>query len=299
MKKIKIIDCGEASNDFLPPNIKTKFSLISEKFNIFFTAEDEKGNPYLAWLSRYDGLLIEIVAKATPELILDVLYDRKTLYDVTSECVKNGPAYMIILTQTNRIVNEISCIEDEFLPMKGEYLDVEEGEFLEEKEYYENKANEKFNIIFFDVDGVLNNKEHILKTHDATSLDPESIQYLRKLVSETNSKIVLSSSWRFIKLDVLYLHGELKLDFFDLTSLDRTITRGENIRRWLKEHKKNVKNYVIIDDDNDDIKDDQHLVQTKFETGFKEKEYQKALEILSGNFKKEDDSEVIFSFKKK
>lgn len=298
-KQNKIISREEMYDGWLPSNIKTKFSLISEKFDVFSVAEDDIGNPYLFWVSinREKGW-VEIVARATPQLILDILYNKKTLYDATTECVKKGPAYMIIFAGTKKIINEIACLEDDFFPVKGEYLDTEEDEFLEEKKYYHKKSNESFNIIFLDVDGVLNNEKYILKTHDSTALDPESIRLIRKLASKTNSKIVLSSSWRYIKVDVKYLEDELEIEFFDLTSFDRTITRGENIRQWLRIHQKNVKNYVIIDDEDDDIKDSRHFVQTKFKIGFKEKDYQKAFDILNGKIEKEDNSTTIFSFHK-
>lgn len=61
------------------------------------------------------------------------------------------------------------------------------------------------NIIFLDIDGVLNNKdtfivqeEHFLKTGESlVEIEPIMISRLAKIVKETDSQIVLSSSWRY------------------------------------------------------------------------------------------------------
>lgn len=64
------------------------------------------------------------------------------------------------------------------------------------------------NIIFLDIDGVLNNwkeaKEHYEKTKRPYicfdwPFSKKSMKVLRRLVKQTDSKIVLSSSWRNTK----------------------------------------------------------------------------------------------------
>lgn len=142
-------------------------------------------------------------------------------------------------------------------------------------------TSKQYNIIFLDVDGVLNNKVHLIKTHDAMSLDPQSVDLIRALVTETEAKVVLSSSWRFNQSHVAYLEEKLGFQLFDVTPKNRMNTRGANIREWLEIHCDSVKGYVIIDDDNDDIRDIDHFVKTSFETGFTKAQYEKACEILS------------------
>lgn len=141
-------------------------------------------------------------------------------------------------------------------------------------------TSKQYNIIFLDVDGVLNNKAYLIKTHDAMALDPHSVDLMRKFIAETEAKVVLSSSWRYSQSHVAYLEEKLGFQFLDITTKNRMNTRGDNIRTWLETHCASVKGYVIIDDDNDDIKDIGHFVQTSFETGFTKEEYDKACEIL-------------------
>lgn len=61
------------------------------------------------------------------------------------------------------------------------------------------------NYIFLDVDGVLNNKKHYKKQHEKYGgefvcenmpFNPRSLKNLNKIVKKTNSKVVISSSWR-------------------------------------------------------------------------------------------------------
>lgn len=142
-------------------------------------------------------------------------------------------------------------------------------------------TSKQYNIIFLDVDGVLNNKANLLKTHDVMSLDPQSVSLIRALVAETEAKVVLSSSWRFSQSYVAYLEESLRFQFLDVTPKNRMNTRGANIREWLEIYCDSIKGYVIIDDENDDIRDIDHFVKTSFETGFTKVHYDKALKILS------------------
>lgn len=74
------------------------------------------------------------------------------------------------------------------------------------------------NYIFLDVDGVLNNKKHYKKQHkkyggrfccENMPFNPRSLKNLRKIVKKTNSKIVVSSSWRNSDLAMAVLEARL------------------------------------------------------------------------------------------
>lgn len=56
------------------------------------------------------------------------------------------------------------------------------------------------NVIFLDVDGVLNSKfwenEHQREISNGKYIDPEAVKLLRSLVKRTNAKIILHSGWR-------------------------------------------------------------------------------------------------------
>jgi hypothetical protein len=115
--------------------------------------------------------------------------------------------------------------------------------------------------------------------------NPISVELLKKLIDETDAKIVISSSWRFGAKQLLfkelsktglkkYLHKH-----WETPQLYRN-KRGNEIKLWLNHHIE-VNKYVIIDDA-DEILDEQveYFIRTKIETGFGEENYQRAKKIL-------------------
>ena len=61
------------------------------------------------------------------------------------------------------------------------------------------------NLIFLDVDGVINSIKHLIEVYNETHkphsgysypFDPNCLENLKRLVSETNSSLVISSTWR-------------------------------------------------------------------------------------------------------
>jgi len=129
------------------------------------------------------------------------------------------------------------------------------------------------NIIFLDIDGVLNHELHYQeKSQDERfeevglplcNISNKSVEILNDLTDATNAKIVVSSTWRTGKsLDKLKgmfkdfgITGELigKTPFiFTKPEWWRPAPRGLEIQCWLDHYnsKENVK-YVIFDDDAD------------------------------------------------
>ena len=123
------------------------------------------------------------------------------------------------------------------------------------------------NIIFLDIDGVLNNKdtfivqeEHFLKTGESlVEIEPIMISRLAKIVKETDSQIVLSSSWRYgwdPEYEKCSSHckklisslDEYGLRIFDKTPVIKNGLRQDEIRCWLARHA-DVDNFVILDDE--------------------------------------------------
>lgn len=148
-------------------------------------------------------------------------------------------------------------------------------------------------IIFLDFDGVITIPP---KWH----FDNAKIKYIKKIVDETNAKIVVSSSWRRKTIDETiekikkwnYKYTKSKLfDWFINNLYDVTpwisdnkysgTGRGGEIQTWLDNHP-NVDNYVIIDDDSDML-DSQlyHFVETNYEDGITEVEAHRAIKILN------------------
>lgn len=122
-------------------------------------------------------------------------------------------------------------------------------------------------VIFLDVDGVLNsNYSHSISTNEKGWMWDEisdfHLEKLKRIVDETDAKIVLSSSWRVYHpiltgeteitdelLKVLVEKFEkLGLSIYDVTPELRLQIRGNEIMEWINRHSE-VSNYVIIDDE--------------------------------------------------
>lgn len=135
-------------------------------------------------------------------------------------------------------------------------------------------------IIFLDIDGVLN--VHMRTGHDkyGSAFHPQFINNLKRVIDETNAKIVITSSWRHSRLEFIQamwkdrkLPGDVidvspgmylqkggclqfynnKLSQFPTPKIHGySIPRGCEIQYWLdNESPEIIDNYVIIDDDND------------------------------------------------
>lgn len=148
-------------------------------------------------------------------------------------------------------------------------------------------------IIFLDFDGVIT-------IPPKWRFNNAKIKYIKKIVDETNAKIVVSSSWRMKTIDETierikkwnYKHTKSKLfdwfinNLYDVTPWDSDSKysgtgRGGKIQTWLDDHS-DVDNYVIIDDDSDML-DSQlyHFVETNYEDGITEVEAHRAIKILN------------------
>lgn len=123
--------------------------------------------------------------------------------------------------------------------------------------------------IFLDVEGVLNTKEtyeRAYRTRGYTTMidleiDKFRLEYLKKIIEETNAKIVLSSSFRYFfdKEDGKVLPTTFKgkklydafmkygIEIYDTTPI--TIgSREEQIKEWLS-NRDDIESFIIIDDD--------------------------------------------------
>jgi hypothetical protein len=127
------------------------------------------------------------------------------------------------------------------------------------------------NIIFLDIDGVLNcdiyfakeKSEGIIK-HPLSHICKERVGWLNELCAKTEAKVVLSSTWRYSGLkycqDVLKEAGAT-FEIIDVTPNLRgeNCLRGNEILAWVKsnqellgyEYDSDFKSYAIIDDDSD------------------------------------------------
>lgn len=136
------------------------------------------------------------------------------------------------------------------------------------------------NIIFLDIDGVLNFQLHYeseqfkaykqLEKDDKdrlkyqlSQISTERVQWLNSLCKETNSVIVVSSTWRLGKtveeLQHLFDAAGGTFKVLDKTGHDPCRVRGVEIQQWLNENCMkyfgvnyyDFYRYAIIDDDSD------------------------------------------------
>ena len=143
------------------------------------------------------------------------------------------------------------------------------------------------NIIFLDIDGVLNcqsfyKKRSLSYTVKQTEEEQykeeicqERMKWLNQLCIDTDSSVVISSSWRLGKetkdLERILEYYGATFKIIGRTDYLNGIERGVEIRKWLDDNTKtlfnilahNYYNYVIIDDDNDMLLSQrEHFFQT-------------------------------------
>jgi hypothetical protein len=158
-------------------------------------------------------------------------------------------------------------------------------------------------IIFLDIDGVLSprwwNSDKQSDNYGCL-FDAKAVANLAKIVEETEADIVISSSWKNIGLVELqnmwrdrglpgkivditpdYMSDELLLKE-DSADMDYLYERGSEIQGWLLLHGDDVSRYVIIDDMDDILPEQQsHFLQTDPEFGITNDDVKKVVHLLN------------------
>ena len=111
------------------------------------------------------------------------------------------------------------------------------------------------NVIFLDVDGVLNNAHTTDRVESYIGIDDNKVILLKQVVDYFDAKIVLSSTWRH-EVDnhiAKYLTGKLEkqgLKIYDITPNIGWYVRAKEIATWLAdEHEYSIENIIILDDE--------------------------------------------------
>ena len=154
------------------------------------------------------------------------------------------------------------------------------------------------NVVFLDVDGVLNYDRCKDKFGNLLGVDDELVDRLAKIVNAANAQIVLTSSWKTL-WDEAQPHNEIhpmaryllaKLGKKGLHIAARTEDngwdRGKGINKWIRHvGASNIDNWVVLDDEVfRDYKDEgilPHLVKTSFYVGLTDADVDAAIKILS------------------
>jgi hypothetical protein len=166
-------------------------------------------------------------------------------------------------------------------------------------------------IIFLDIDGVLNPVHYMnalykmwnasnkqIKSHDEYGqlFFYQNCEALKKIIDATNAKIVISSTWRMAgmnQMKALWQQRQLAGEIIGITPTEQVIVdsgmakhydevcRGMEIAYWINKHKY-VGTYVIIDDTDDMLKDQQkYFVKTNSNYGLTLDDAEKAIQILN------------------
>ena len=156
------------------------------------------------------------------------------------------------------------------------------------------------NIIFLDIDGVLNSYAYHKETENDLNL--KSVDILSQIYHKFNCKIVLSSTWRELKdipdesAQKMWKHlvdtlSKYNMEIYDITPTIKN-NRPLEIATWLQNN--SCSNHVILDDDFPLLEYkkyglEKHVVKTIYFTyeiengGLQEKHKDKAFKILSSN----------------
>jgi len=160
-------------------------------------------------------------------------------------------------------------------------------------------------VIFLDIDGVLNPKWWICKKpldKYGVFFESNAVANLEKIIAETGADIVISSSWKEMGLPVMrsmwkernlpgkviditpnYMSDEMLLNTdIKNVDLDCIDIRGYEIKGWLTLHGADVNNYVIIDDMDDILPEQEsYFVLTDPEVGLTKQDAMKCIAILN------------------
>ena len=159
------------------------------------------------------------------------------------------------------------------------------------------------NLIFLDVDGVINSVNNLIRVYNETHkphsgylypFDSNCLENLKKLVIETNSSLVISSTWRLSTKGRNKLLQELKKYDLDKLVIGYTPFLGSSRGNEIKEFLSNFEctftpNFIILDDDSD--MDDllPFLVKTNRQVGLTKENVQQAIKKLTQSIIKEND----------
>lgn len=137
------------------------------------------------------------------------------------------------------------------------------------------------NVIFLDVDGVLNSQTTEERCNGVIGIDSDKVERLARIVAKNDATLMLTSSWRYHwwkkekeddEQHPLGQYLDEKLKEYNIKIADKIsyggFNRGRAIRNWLKEHPE-VKSFIVLDDEEFDYRENDvwlipYLVKTSF-----------------------------------
>jgi hypothetical protein len=159
------------------------------------------------------------------------------------------------------------------------------------------------NLIFLDIDGVLNSRNYITKMGDLWDdpkyqMDPAAVARLNRITDATGASIVIISTWRLAFthcLDKLQacmasygITGQVIGMTPDLVAMQGSLyvaraTRGGEVDQWMFDNTMPMAkdNIVILDDETVDGWQDVHI-KTNFDDGLQDSHVDRAIALLGG-----------------
>ena len=110
------------------------------------------------------------------------------------------------------------------------------------------------NVIFLDVDGVLNNEYTTDRIKGYIGIDDNKVRLLKQIVDYFDAKIVLSSTWRHdIDNEIgVYLFDKLSkqsLFIYDYTPNISWTRRAKEVVTWINDNYNLINSVIILDDE--------------------------------------------------
>ena len=140
-------------------------------------------------------------------------------------------------------------------------------------------------VIFLDIDGVMNSEDWYNEHLGEGDIDYRAVKLLKLYIEKHDLHIVISSSWRDVTLkQTLLAFAETPM----IDVINRIIgqtphrydgNRGKEIEMWLADRPE-VDEFSIIDDDDFDIHQKDHLVKTDYMHGLIQEDLEKCSNIL-------------------
>ena len=112
---------------------------------------------------------------------------------------------------------------------------------------------DRMNVVFFDVDGVLNSEKFLCETH-GEFINPKNVANLKMIVDATGAKLVMTSDWRkqVIDKDISKTHVRELVDRLADAGMEvyGATSSGDELRNKYGVYTRAcaVKDYVIFDD---------------------------------------------------
>jgi hypothetical protein len=136
------------------------------------------------------------------------------------------------------------------------------------------------NIIFSDIDGVLNTSRTPNPRKFPYVADPKLVARLHAVLERTGAQIVLTSTWRYDPAG-LFSARHWGIPFIDITPDLPKEPRSNEILAWLRDHP-GVTRFAVLDDEDDEL-DGFPLFQPSAVMGLTEEMAQGLMDYLAGS----------------